>query len=251
MRNPPAVQSRSDRVVHGHDRGGDVVAVAPPSEPLRRSRRPGLCHDEFTLESRRETGAGSRRHERAGGPRSGQRHGTRARPSGRWGLGPAKRRPAFARWRRRLSRRPAGAGPGGDRVPAQPPRTRAHPRRRGAAAPPRQRVLRRRHRVRKTDRRGGSLGRIQIFGISRACFQQSSLRGRSHRRLRRTHGAEAEDIAQSCSIDFEELPAIWDIDVALAAGATPIHDGWTDNIFAQTRIETGDLEAVRASTATS
>ena len=59
--------------------------------------------------------------------------------------------------------------------------------------------------------------------------------------------AEAEDIAQSCSIDFEELPAIWDIDVALAAGATPIHDDWTDNIFAQTRIETGDLEAIRAS----
>ena len=59
--------------------------------------------------------------------------------------------------------------------------------------------------------------------------------------------AEAEDIAQSCSFDFEELPAIWDIDVALAAGATPIHDDWTDNIFAQTRIETGDLEAVRAS----
>jgi len=59
--------------------------------------------------------------------------------------------------------------------------------------------------------------------------------------------AEAEDIAQSCSVDFEELPAIWDIDVALAAGATPIHDDWTDNIFAQTRIETGDLEAIRAS----
>jgi len=59
--------------------------------------------------------------------------------------------------------------------------------------------------------------------------------------------AEAEDIAQSCSADFEELPAIWDIDVALAAGATPIHDDWTDNIFAQTMIETGDLEAVRAS----
>ena len=59
--------------------------------------------------------------------------------------------------------------------------------------------------------------------------------------------AEAEDIAQSCSIDFEELPAIWDIDVALAAGATPIHDGWTDNIVAQTMIETGDLEAVRTS----
>ena len=28
---------------------------------------------------------------------------TRARPSGCWGLGPAKRRPALARWRRRIS----------------------------------------------------------------------------------------------------------------------------------------------------
>ncbi len=58
--------------------------------------------------------------------------------------------------------------------------------------------------------------------------------------------AQAEDIAQSCAIDVEELPAIWDIDVALAPGATRVHDDWSDNIFAQTRIETGDLAAVRA-----
>jgi carbon-monoxide dehydrogenase large subunit len=58
--------------------------------------------------------------------------------------------------------------------------------------------------------------------------------------------AEAEDIAQSCTIDFEELPAIWDIDVALKPDAPRVHESWSDNVYIETRIETGDLEAVRA-----
>src|SRR6195952_115529 len=58
--------------------------------------------------------------------------------------------------------------------------------------------------------------------------------------------AEAEDIAQSCIIDFEELPAIWDIDVALNPDAPRVHETWSDNVYIETRIETGDLEAVRA-----
>ena len=58
--------------------------------------------------------------------------------------------------------------------------------------------------------------------------------------------AEAEDIAQSCVIDFEELPAIWDIDVALKPEAPRVHESWSDNVYIETRIETGDLEAVRA-----
>src|ERR1700737_1946081 len=57
--------------------------------------------------------------------------------------------------------------------------------------------------------------------------------------------AEAEDIAQSCVIDFEELPAVWDIDVALQPGAPRVHDAWSDNVYIETKIETGDLEAVR------
>ena len=57
--------------------------------------------------------------------------------------------------------------------------------------------------------------------------------------------AEAEDIAQACVIDFEELPPIWDIDVALAPGAPLIHDHWTSNLYVETRIETGDIEAAR------
>src|SRR6202140_5448826 len=58
--------------------------------------------------------------------------------------------------------------------------------------------------------------------------------------------AEAEDIAQSCVIDFEELPAIWDIDVALKPEAPRVHDSWSDNVYIETRIATGDLDEVRA-----
>ncbi len=55
--------------------------------------------------------------------------------------------------------------------------------------------------------------------------------------------AEAEDIAQSCVIDFEELPAIWDIDIALKPDAPRVHDHWSDNVYIESRIATGDLDA--------
>ncbi len=58
--------------------------------------------------------------------------------------------------------------------------------------------------------------------------------------------AEAEDIAQACSLDMEELPAVWDIDVALAENSARIHDGWSDNVYVRTAITTGDLAAVKA-----
>src|SRR5262249_55140733 len=61
--------------------------------------------------------------------------------------------------------------------------------------------------------------------------------------------AEAEDIAQACTLDLEPLPPIWDIDVALAPDAARVHDHWTDNVFARTEIKTGDLEPVRNSAA--
>ena len=56
--------------------------------------------------------------------------------------------------------------------------------------------------------------------------------------------AEAEDIAQSCIVDFEELPAVWDIDVALKADAPRIHEHWDDNLFLVGEICVGDLDAV-------
>jgi carbon-monoxide dehydrogenase large subunit len=59
--------------------------------------------------------------------------------------------------------------------------------------------------------------------------------------------AEAEDIAQACVLDIEELPAVWDIDVARGAEAPKIHDAWSDNLFVETRITTGDLSAIKAS----
>jgi carbon-monoxide dehydrogenase large subunit len=61
--------------------------------------------------------------------------------------------------------------------------------------------------------------------------------------------AEAEDIAQACIVDFEELPAVWDIDVALKSEAPKVHDAWSDNVFFESRITAGDLEAVRAQAA--
>jgi carbon-monoxide dehydrogenase large subunit len=61
--------------------------------------------------------------------------------------------------------------------------------------------------------------------------------------------AEAEDIAQACVIDFEELAAVWDIDVALRPDAPRVHETWSDNVYLESRIQTGDLAAVRAAAA--
>lgn len=58
--------------------------------------------------------------------------------------------------------------------------------------------------------------------------------------------AEAEDAAQAIELEFEELPAIWDIDVALAPAAPLVHEGWADNQYVETRITTGDLAAAKA-----
>jgi carbon-monoxide dehydrogenase large subunit len=61
--------------------------------------------------------------------------------------------------------------------------------------------------------------------------------------------AEAEDIAATCVVDFDELPAVWDIDVALKPDAPRVHDAWADNVYIETRIQTGDLDAVRKAAA--
>jgi carbon-monoxide dehydrogenase large subunit len=80
------------------------------------------------------------------------------------------------------------------------------------------------------------------------CFQQSPLRRRSHRHLRRTHARRG---GRHRAILLRRLRGIaGDLGYRRRArppGATPIHDDWTDNIFAQTRIRDGDLEALRAS----
>jgi aerobic carbon-monoxide dehydrogenase large subunit len=58
--------------------------------------------------------------------------------------------------------------------------------------------------------------------------------------------AEAEDAAQACEPELEDLPAVWDIDVALRPDAPRVHDVWADNRFLATRIAQGDLDAVKA-----
>ncbi|MBV8912893.1 MAG: xanthine dehydrogenase family protein [Acetobacteraceae bacterium] len=59
--------------------------------------------------------------------------------------------------------------------------------------------------------------------------------------------AEAEDIAGACIVEFDELPAVWDLEVALAPDASRVHEGWADNVFVETRIAAGDLAAAKAS----
>jgi carbon-monoxide dehydrogenase large subunit len=58
--------------------------------------------------------------------------------------------------------------------------------------------------------------------------------------------AEAEDLAGALTLDVEELPALWDMEVALRDGAPRVHDEWDDNRFVTTEIKVGDLEAVKA-----
>ena len=43
--------------------------------------------------------------------------------------------------------------------------------------------------------------------------------------------AEAEDIAASVDLDFEELPAVTDMLAALEPGAPLVHEEWGDNVF--------------------
>jgi carbon-monoxide dehydrogenase large subunit len=58
--------------------------------------------------------------------------------------------------------------------------------------------------------------------------------------------AEAEDVVQACWVDYEELPAVWDIDVALRPEAPRVHANWADNIYVETAIRAGDIEAVKS-----
>jgi carbon-monoxide dehydrogenase large subunit len=61
--------------------------------------------------------------------------------------------------------------------------------------------------------------------------------------------AQAEDIAQSCTVTFDDLPAVWDLGVALEPGAPRVHEAWEDNVYLESRIQTGDLAAVQAKAA--
>lgn len=58
--------------------------------------------------------------------------------------------------------------------------------------------------------------------------------------------AEAEDIAQACELELDELPAVWDLEVALRPAGPRVHDHWPDNIYVETRFAAGDLASAKA-----
>jgi aerobic carbon-monoxide dehydrogenase large subunit len=62
--------------------------------------------------------------------------------------------------------------------------------------------------------------------------------------------AEAEDIAASVEVEFEELPAVVDMLEAGKPGAPRLHDGWDDNVFVTFRADTGIAAAASAAAIT-
>jgi len=56
--------------------------------------------------------------------------------------------------------------------------------------------------------------------------------------------AQAEDLAQACVVEFDELPAVVDVRDAVKPGATLLHESWGDNLFVETEVNTGDVDAV-------
>ena len=66
-----------------------------------------------------------------------------------------------------------------------------------------------------------------------------------------TTRAQAEDIAQACEVDLEELTPVWDMDMATVADAPLVHEHWRDNLYIETKATAGDIEAARANAAVS
>lgn len=57
--------------------------------------------------------------------------------------------------------------------------------------------------------------------------------------------AEAEDIAQSVTVDYDELPAVSEVLRAIEPGAPLLHEEWGDNIYIRKDIEAGDIQSAR------
>src|SRR5260221_13772778 len=57
--------------------------------------------------------------------------------------------------------------------------------------------------------------------------------------------AEAEDLAQSIVVAFDELPAVVDMMAALKPGAPLLHEEWGDNLFIEKSHEAGDIDSIR------
>ena len=61
--------------------------------------------------------------------------------------------------------------------------------------------------------------------------------------------ALAEDLAQSVSVEFEDLPVVVDMERAMEPGAPKVHEEWPDNIVLKTEIAAGDVDAAAAGAA--
>jgi carbon-monoxide dehydrogenase large subunit len=55
--------------------------------------------------------------------------------------------------------------------------------------------------------------------------------------------AEAEDLAESVRVEFEELPVVVDMLDGRRPGAPLVHDEWGDNIFLRSELAVGDMAA--------
>lgn len=51
--------------------------------------------------------------------------------------------------------------------------------------------------------------------------------------------ARAEDLAEAVSVEFEELPVVTSCEAGRAAGAALLHPQWGDNLFLETRFDSG------------
>jgi carbon-monoxide dehydrogenase large subunit len=61
--------------------------------------------------------------------------------------------------------------------------------------------------------------------------------------------AEAEDLADQVSVEFEELRAITDLSRATDPSFPPLNEGWSDNLVVESVIENGDLAYAEAAAA--
>ena len=58
--------------------------------------------------------------------------------------------------------------------------------------------------------------------------------------------AEAEDIADAIEVEYEELPAVVDMNEGREPSSALVHDHWADNVCCETEFANGDLDAARA-----
>ena len=59
--------------------------------------------------------------------------------------------------------------------------------------------------------------------------------------------AQAEDLAQACQVEFDELPTVVDVREALKPGAALLHESWNDNLYVETEVTAGNVDEVARS----